>query len=476
MKRYLTRLVLLGGLLCIFSPVFLRGQHIPLTVDAAQFRYDDTHTLWELYYTYADTSVQYIPAKSKSGYVGSLYCKVVIHSSVGIEAETEWIADNYTDERILSHSKNLIGQKSFILSKGQYSVDIFIKDVNDTSRSSHRSFPIVVHSFPQTKLTTSDMQIASSIEPTTERSASEHSSFIKNNSVVVPNPAHECIGAAPNLALYAEIYNAATFIKDSIIVEYKILDGAKREQFALVFPKKVVGNAQVESVTIPLDALASGVYYAEMCVRSLHSSADSALNRVKFYVLNPEMPAELQRTFSEDELFQQSEFATLSPERVQDEFIKAKVLATQAEVQLFESLTEVPAKQKFLFRFWKTRDPREDTPENERLVEFRKAIQHANTYYSNILIKDGWRTDPGRVLRKYGFPTQIDRHPASSEARPYEEWLYGNIQGGVNFQFVDLKGIGNYVQVNSTANGEPRNDNWLQKYVLMFQTQDDQIK
>ncbi len=450
------------------------GQHIPLTIDAAQFRYDENSTIWEMYYAFADTSLRYIPA-AKGGYIGSLYFKVTISSALGVVEEEQWIADNTIPEQTKTHSKNLIGQKTFILPKGQYNVDVLIKDVNDTSRSSHRSFPLSIHTFAQTKLALSDIQIATSIQPV-EDSNPPNNSFVKNNVVIVPNPGHECIGSTPALSIYTEVYNALTFLKDSISIEYRILDGAKREQFSLYFQKKILGNAQVERVTIPLDALASGVYYVEQTVKSTRVSADSALNRSKFYVLNPEMPAELQRTYSEDEIFQLSEFATLSPERIQEEFIKAKVLATQSEVGLFESLTESSAKQKFLFRFWKTRDPRPETPENERLIEFRKAIQHANTFYSNILIKDGWRTDPGRVLRKYGFPTQIDRHPAGSETRPYEEWLYGNIQGGVNFQFVDLKGIGNYVQVNSSANGEPRNDNWLQKYVLMFQTQDDQIR
>ncbi|MBK9246852.1 MAG: GWxTD domain-containing protein [Ignavibacteria bacterium] len=455
-------------------PTVTNSQNIPLTIDAAQFRYDDTHVLWEMYYSYADTSVRYV-STNKDTYVGSMYFSIQISSSIGIIASNEWISDNTIDHKLTSHSKNLIGQKSYVLLPGQYNVDILIKDINDTTRFSKRSFPIILRSIPSNKLALSDVQIASSIEYV-ENSSQENQQFVKSKLNVLPNPGHECIGNSPTLSLYTEIYNATSTAKDSIDIEYKITDGAKREQFILLFKKKIVGNSQIETTSIPLDALPSGVYFVEVIIKPSDNSNDSTSVKKKFFVLNPEMPAELLRTFSEDELFQTSEFATLSPERIQDEFVKAKVLATQADVRLFEALTEISAKQKFLFRFWKERDFVAETPQNERLEEFRKAIKHANTFYSNLLIKDGWRTDPGRVLRKYGFPTQIDRYPANSESRPYEEWLYANIQGGVKFQFVDLKGIGNYVQVNSTALGEPRNDSWKERYVLVIKVEDDVIR
>jgi len=81
-------------------------------------------------------------------------------------------------------------------------------------------------------------------------------------------------------------------------------------------------------------------------------------------------------------------------------------------------------------------------------------------------MREGWRTERGRAIIKYGLPTQRDVYYKTSENRAYEEWFYGNIQGGIYFYFVDLSGYGNFIQVHSTAWGEPRNDNWYNEYVI----------
>lgn len=445
------------------------AKKIPFTVDAAQFRYDDTHSLCEFYYSYPDTALRYIRNGNK--YIGSLRINLQINSqSLGVVDKKQWIADNVSDSLIRRHQRNLVGLKSFVLSPGQYTVDIEIYDVNDSTTKAKTSLQLIVRSVPKNSIVLSDIELASRISPA---NGDVNFPFAKNNLIVVPNPNHEFIGNEPYLSIYSEIYNAKTFAHDSIKVEYKILDGAKREQFTVQLLRPALSDAIVESTSIPLDGLSSGLYYLQLKVQSLSNSSDNISAIKKFYVLNPEMPVELAPALSEDELFHSSEFATLSAQRIDDEYSKAKLIATHNEVQLYESLNDNVAKQKFLYRFWKERDPNPDTPQNERLDEFRKAIAHANTYFSNILIKEGWKTDQGRVLMKYGFPTQIDRHTNESGVRPYEVWYIDGKQGGMQFQFVDLKGFGNFIQINSTAIGESRNDRWFEQYVQLFNSASD---
>ncbi|MBS1536563.1 MAG: GWxTD domain-containing protein [Bacteroidetes bacterium] len=470
------QLSLMTGLIVLFTNLSTEAKNIPFTIDGAQFQYDNTHDLWEFYYSFPDTALRYIQITDSKKYIGSLHITVQINSiSSGIVEKKEWIVDNYSDTIIRSHNRNLIGQKSFILLPGQYSVDVEINDMNDTASRAKTSLQLLIKSFVKNSIAISDIELATQIlSQQSNNLVNLNPSFLKNTLFVVPNPNHEFIGTAPVLSVYSEIYNAKIYARDSIRIEYKIIDGAKREQFIAQFYRVVISDGQVETTSLPLDGLASGVYYLQLSVQSIHNSVDKATALKKFYVLNPEMPVELAPTLSEDELFHISEFATLSEERVEEEFTKAKVLASQAEVQLYESLSENVAKQKFLYRFWKERDPKPETPENEKLDDFRKAIKHANTYYSNILIKEGWKSDPGRVLLKYGFPSQIDRHSQNSETKPYEEWFYNNIQGGISFQFVDLKGYGNYIQVNSNAIGESRNEKWFEQYVKMFESKTDE--
>ncbi|MBI3258718.1 MAG: GWxTD domain-containing protein [Ignavibacteriae bacterium] len=468
--------------LFIFLATFLmmvaiqtEAKKIPFTVDAAQFRYDDTHSLCEFYYSFPDTALRYI--KNGNKYIGSLRINLQINSStLGVVDKKKWISDNISDTAIRTHRRNLIGQKSFILSPGQYTVEIEIYDINDSTTNAKTTLQLIVRTVPKNSIALSDIELASRIYPQNSSSADEvNSVFAKNNFIVVPNPKHEFIGTEPSLSIYSEIYNAKTFAHDSIRVEYKILDGAKREQFTVQLLRPALSDAIVESTSIPLDGLSSGLYYLQLMVQSVSNPTDNITAIKKFYVLNPEMPVELAPSLSEDELFHSSEFATLSAKRVEDEYSKAKILATHAEVQLYESINDNIAKQKFLYRFWKERDPKPETPQNERLDDFRKAIAHANTFFSNILIKEGWKTDQGRVLMKYGFPSQVDRHTNESGVRPYEIWYIDGKQGGIQFQFVDLKGFGNYIQINSTAIGEPRNDRWFEQYVQMFDSGSNQL-
>jgi len=89
---------------------------IPFTVDAAQFRYDSSHTLWEMYYSFPDSSLRYVGAANQL--VGELYVKTVIYSPHDTAAVQEWVVSNKRDTHNFAVVKNLIGQKLFVLKPG----------------------------------------------------------------------------------------------------------------------------------------------------------------------------------------------------------------------------------------------------------------------------------------------------------------------------------------------------------------------
>jgi GWxTD domain-containing protein len=155
----------------------------------------------------------------------------------------------------------------------------------------------------------------------------------------------------------------------------------------------------------------------------------------------------------------------MSDERVELEFQMCKFIASSDEVDKFNMLSQLEAKQRFLYTFWKSRDPDLKTPINENRIEFLKAIEHANTFFSVGDAQSGWKSDRGRVLLKYGFPSQRDEFPADNINRAYEIWHYDYLQGGVRFYFVDILGYKNFQLVHSTAIGEMVNPNWFNDYV-----------
>jgi hypothetical protein len=82
----------------------------------------------------------------------------------------------------------------------------------------------------------------------------------------------------------------------------------------------------------------------------------------------------------------------------------------------------------------------------------------------HALSRQGWNTDRGRVFIMYGEPDEIERYPSSVDIKPYEVWHYYSIENGVEFDFVERSGFGDYILVNSTKRGELRDDQW-QRYL-----------
>jgi GWxTD domain-containing protein len=83
---------------------------------------------------------------------------------------------------------------------------------------------------------------------------------------------------------------------------------------------------------------------------------------------------------------------------------------------------------------------------------------------------EGWRTDRGRVLVRYGEPEDIERSPFTTTHVPYEVWSY--YEGTtMSFVFADLNSSGDFRQVYSTVPGEVSFQNW-QNMIQTMQTMD----
>ncbi len=434
---------------------------INISIDIVQYASSDSLTEFKIHYSFADTAMRYIP--KVEGYSASILFHVICTDiRTKKQISKEWIVDNIPQKPIVIHEKDMIGSSSLFLHSGIYAFSIHAKDLNDTNRIYSSSSTVVVKSYNTQHLQISDPLFAIAIDPIQNDAPSKWSSqFSRNGLAIIPIPTLEIIGLNPSLQVYSEIYHCS--LQDSLDIYYQILDAAKRELVTIPLMRLTIAVSQTEQVIIPLDGLASGVYYLNMKVSS-RKQKDSATVEKRFYVINPEMPPEIAATFSEDELFQQSEFSTYSEYRIIEEYERAKCLANSSEIALFESLTLLNAQQKFMYRFWKERDPNTDTPINERLEEFRKSVEYAQSFFSCPQYSEGWKSERGRVMRKYGKPTQVDRKYMGNSSRPYEIWFYSEIQGGATFNFVDMKDINNHILVHSTAIGELRNENWYNEF------------
>jgi GWxTD domain-containing protein len=352
------------------------------------------------------------------------------------------------------------------LNKGQYTVNIEIYDLNDTTSRASTKFEIVTPDYPKHKISISDLQLAQVIQSVSDTGAKWNEVFKKSSTFVVPNPNLTFIANMQMLNFYFEIYNAKTFSLNGVLLKYSIYDASRQE--IAVFDKQIIAQHDeiMENMSIPIDILPTGAYYIQAVLSyPLENPIDSVFSIKKFIVLNPEIPPVNSVLFTENNTFEKSEWATLKDDEVELEVKKALIIASNYEYEKINMLGTIDAKKRFLYVFWKDRDVDTTSTLNEALYNYRQLIENANKFYSIGTLKNGWSTDRGRILLKYGKPNQRDTKSHNGEKRAYESWFYDNIQGGVEFHFVDLNGYGNYQLVHSTAINEIRNFNWFNQYV-----------
>ena len=139
--------------------------------------------------------------------------------------------------------------------------------------------------------------------------------------------------------------------------------------------------------------------------------------------------------------------ALMPTQSLVDEEEAAYVYLFNAEQRAeFDNLATQQSRGRYLDRFWSTLDPTPETDYNELREMFLRRIEFANLYY-DVDIAKGWRTDRGKVLIFYGFPTMIrrSRYGPSDDVKR-EIWTYGVARGpdSVQVVFIDHYDTGEF--------------------------------
>ncbi len=134
-----------------------------------------------------------------------------------------------------------------------------------------------------------------------------------------------------------------------------------------------------------------------------------------------------------------------------------KYIGTPEDYNNYKNL-DLTGKAHYVINFWAEKDPVPGTPENEYLRKVMERFHYANTNFK-WAGKEGWKSDRGRVLIKYGMPDDIESHSTEAGTKSYEVWKYNQDKNFV-FVFADLRGNGNYTLIHSTKEGEISDPNW----------------
>ncbi len=434
----------------------LLGQNpLRINVDYTSFKYDASRNYVEIYYSFQYNQLKLI--KDESAFKGGLVVQVLLkypNKDSIIQGKAWKIPIEIKDTSEIDPNKNLVGATAFLVEPGKYQFILIARDLNDFSRFDSLMVPALINPVPEDRLWLSDVQLCSNIYQSNNR----ESIFYKNTFEVIPNPSLIYGLGLPVLYYYAEIYNINTISTDKYVVEWKIYDSfGNAVKSGRKLRMKTPANAVVEVGTVNLSNLPSGTY--RFVLTAIDTSQNKGVSSVKrFYVYNPNItPTDTFQIAKGHDLT--SEYVGMSESELDKEFSMARYIATPEEVNRYKQLKGEEAKRRFLIEFWQKRDPDKTTPINEMKIEYFKRVEYANRHFS-VGNKEGWRTDRGRVYIMYGPPDEYERHPSEVDSKPYEIWYYHNIEGGVEFVFVDKSGFSDYILVHSTKRNELRDDNW----------------
>ncbi|MBI5475417.1 MAG: GWxTD domain-containing protein [Ignavibacteriales bacterium] len=431
------------------------GEPFKVTVDYARFYGDSLQTYIELYYGFSESMLKYIP--DSGGLKGQLNFKLDVKKGANTAYSKEWIVPHLIPTGTEITSQSLVGLQSFGLPEGEYSLILRITDENMQSKRDSVYIALLISNYPVDKEYLSDIELCTSIQTANDK----QSLFYKNTLDVVPNPSKLYGTGLPILYYYAIAYNLALNNNSgNIIVRTSVLDAVGNEVIAKDKPKPRLYNASVEVGTVNVSALRTGIYIFRM---QLTDSLKTTLaqSEKKFFIYKHGSTPDSSLTSSSSPVLE-SKYSVLTEEEVNQNFEYTKYISTDLEKEQFEQLTDLKAKQKFLYEFWKRRA----TGPNSILDEaYYSRVKQADQQFTTPF-RSGWKSDRGRVWILYGQYDEIERFSNSTESNPYEIWQYHNIQGGVIFVFIDRENIGNYMLMHSTHRDEMHEELWYEKYAL----------
>ncbi len=460
--------ILLLSTLGFLNILNLKAENI-INYEILAYEYDELYSKIEFNYYFQNKIIDYTTVADDSLKGDVLFSLILTPKDSSYQSIIDtWVYKSTIAKSEFKKEISLFGNRLIGILPNNYYASIKIQKSADSSLIQKIDFEVTIPNFYQ-KFSASDLQIAYIIESEKETDKKWSDIFYKNSFFVVPNPICEIKSNNPKLYLYFEIYNAKTLSSDGVELTYSILDAAKREVLNYKKDKNSYSDAMVEFLEFPLTNISTGVYYLKVIGKDNNEINNdkkpvNIFEKIKkFYLINPDIPPDINTNFSESLTFEESAFSTFDDERVIEEFDKLSYILLENEKEEFKLLTDKKAKQRALFKFWTIRDPKPETKVNEKMIEYDKRISFADTYFKQGMLP-GWRTERGRTLLKYGFPTQRNIFPQRDAKVAAEEWFYSEIRGGVYFYFVDRLMNNTFILAHSTMPNEIFNEYWYSDY------------
>lgn len=456
--------LLLFGLL--YAPARGWAQAPQVDLDYATFAYTDDTSLLELYFAFAADALAFQP--DSTGFRTSLPLHLNLAQSTitqlnappsePVWADTLLIAFAVADTLLIQPGQHFVHQARTQVVPGEYELTIRIP-AGPGRPAVTQSRDVVVPDYQATKQARlSDITLATAIR----RSQDRNDLFFKNGLSIQPNPNLLYGSGLTKLYYYMEAYHLDQAIPDSSYTAYLFVADANQAQPWRGLQKRALRRARHPDVLVgsfDLGALPSGSYVLYALMLNADNEAVVEQNR-KFFVFNPAVQAEAGGAEIDAE-YEASVYAAMTEEEVEEGLDHLKIIATDQERSAAKDLKSMDAKRQFLMSFWRKRDTSPETPGNEFKQEYYSRLQYAKERYGNNFT-EGWKTDRGQIVLKYGLPTSVEPRPYERNAAPHEIWEYNNIpgEGRSTFIFADISGFGEYELLHTNVTGERKTPDW----------------
>jgi GWxTD domain-containing protein len=433
---------ILSIVLFFISLIF--SQDIPSTskgelkfyVDFSAFKGEEGKTYQEFYLMIHADQLNFIGNENKNA---SFKVSSLIKNYNDEEiSKHEWLTDALLNrDSIDLRSLAVYDQWAEILDPGIYKVSVNVTE-QEKKISGIAKFNIKVSSFNDNDLSASNIEFITRVE---EKKEENH--FEKNGRIIIPNPWRRYGLLIPKLSFYYEIYNIQNPNQNkSLSIDYSIInkDDIEVKKLSGVEVKKTGKDLSIIHA-IDLEGLNSGIY-------TLKAEISDENENQKCFLL---------RNFEIIQIDYLSNNPQLTEEEAETSGKLLEYLATPQEYNIYKNLS-LQGKTKFLISFWKEKDPSSGTIENEYLQSIMQRFNYANQNFGWGKI-EGYKTDKGRVLIKYGMPDETESYSSEANSVPYEIWTYTKDKRFI-FVFGDTNSSGNYILLHSTKEGEISNYNW----------------
>ena len=278
--------------------------------------------------------------------------------------------------------------------------------------------------------------------------------MVKNQHLVLPNPAGVFSLSDSVAYVYAELYNLTPASGDNTFeAAYLALDDKLNvyRDFGVRTSQKP-GKSAVLTEALDIRGWPTGKYSLRI-IAAEPASGQKDTTTLPFRIVDPEyvkMTLSGRRTMDPYDSLSTADKANL-----------VTYLLTPNEKSTLMRLTD-SGKLNFLDQYWRDHETRPRDNATVTRLDYIKRYRFCQANYStDEQNTNGWSTDRGRIYMTYGPYDQKDEVQAPRIGNPFVIWYYRSMKEGKLFVFEDALGYHDFKLVHSNVQGERYNQEWV---------------